>query len=133
MTSIPVDAESHPMKLRIRGNSVRMRVTQSEAARLRAGEKIEQVTEFSRDQKLVSSLEPSPDARRVGAEFSVGCLRVIVPQAEVLAWADSSLISIEAEQAIDSDRSLHILIEKDFECRHSTREENADAFPNPRR
>jgi len=32
---------------------------------------------------------------------------------------------------IDADQSLHILVEKDFECLHSQNDKNADAFRIP--
>jgi len=121
------------MKLRIRGNSVRVRVTKGETARLGAGEKVEQITEFSRDQRLVSCVEPSPHVSLATAEFAGGQIRVVLPLAQVRTWAGSDAVSIEASQPIDSGQSLQILIEKDFECLHSKNDENADAFPNPRR
>lgn len=121
------------MKLRIRGNSVRVRVTKSETGRLGAGEAVEQVTEFSSDQRLISCVEPSSHVNSATAEFEGGKIRVVLPLDQVRTWAGSDAVSIEAVQRIDSAQSLQILVEKDFECLHSKNEENADAFPNPRR
>jgi hypothetical protein len=42
-------------------------------------------------------------------------------------------VSLEGDLPLDSGQSLHILVEKDFECLHSANETGADAFPNPRR
>jgi len=58
------------MKLRIRGNSVRIRVTRGETALLGAGEKVEQTTEFGGGERLISSVELSSQAASVTAEFS---------------------------------------------------------------
>ena len=120
------------MKLRICGNSVRVRLSRSEVSCLGEGQKIEQVTEFSSSARLITSVESSTAADAVTARFSAGTIRLVIPAARVNAWAGSELVSIEALQAIDSGRSLSILVEKDFECLHSAAEENADAFPNPR-
>jgi hypothetical protein len=121
------------MKLRIRGNSLRLRVNQSETAQLAAGKKVEQVTEFSTSDRLVSSVEASPNITSATAQFSTGCITVLLPLVQVNHWANSDAVSIETSQPIASDRSLHILVEKDFECLHSKNEEDADAFPNLRR
>jgi len=119
------------MKLRIRGNSIRVRLERNEVARLGRGERIEQVTEFSPDSHLVSRVESSP-VSHVAATFYAGCMTLLLPAEMVKAWAASDDVSIEAVQKISEDRELSILVEKDFECLHSQKEENADAFPNPR-
>jgi hypothetical protein len=120
------------MKLRICGNSVRIRVTRTETARLGAGEAVEQMTEFPGKHRLISTVEPSPHASSVTAAFADGKISIVVPLAQARTWAGSDAVSIEAAQPIDSGQSLQILIEKDFQCLHSKAEENADAFPNPR-
>ncbi len=121
------------MKLRIRGDSIRVRVTQAEAARLGAGERIDQATSFTVQQQLISSVVPIADLKSARAEFCAGNITIFLPAAQTKAWAGSELVSIEGGQPAGSDRVLHILVEKDFECIHSLAEEDADAFPNPRR
>ena len=120
------------MKLRIRGNSVRVRLTQSEVSRLATGKSVEQITEFSPTSTLVSLVKPTSQIRAATVMFRDGRLSVLLPLVDVRDWAQSNHVSIEASQAIGPDRALGILIEKDFECLHSRAEGNADAFPNPR-
>ncbi len=120
------------MKLRIRGNSVRIRVTRNEVAKLAAGERIEQQTEFSATSRLVSTLEPSAHAPGVIATFDGTRLALIVPSDQVRQWAASDQVGIQAEQSTGAGQWLRLLIEKDFECLHSQAEGDTDAFPNPR-
>ena len=120
------------MKLRIRGNSVRIRVTRSEVARLGQGLPVEQTTQFSPRSALRSSVEPCARAVTATAEFDATGISVKLPTAQVRAWVSSDQVTIEAQQEVAPGTLLQILVEKDFECIHSRREGNTDAFPNPR-
>jgi hypothetical protein len=119
------------MKLRIYGNSVRVRLTQTEVARLAKGERIEQTTAFSATSKLISSIEPSPHAATAGVEFDGLHLAIHMPSKQAVHWATSSEIGIEVTQPSGESASLSLLVEKDFECLHPGQEKTADAYPNP--
>jgi uncharacterized protein DUF7009 len=121
------------MKLRISGNSVRVRLTQREVATLAQGKPVEQITEFSADSRLVTRLEPSSRVQIAAASFVGTQLALLLPLNQVRNWAQSDQVGIEANQPIDSSRSLEIHIEKDFECLHRPAEKESDAFPNPRK
>jgi hypothetical protein len=120
------------MKLRIHDNTIRIRLTQSEVARLAAGKSVEQITEFTPTTSLISLVKPSSQVRSATATFQDNRLSVFLPLGEIQQWAQSDQVGIEANQTVGPDRTLGILIEKDFQCLHSAAEENADAFPNPR-
>ena len=120
------------MKLRIHDNTLRIRVTQSEVARLAAGNPVEQITEFAPTSFLITLVKPSSQVRSTTATFQDNQLSVLLPLDAVTRWAHSDQVGIEASQTIGSDKTLSILIEKDFECLHSVAEDNTDAFPNPR-
>jgi hypothetical protein len=98
------------MKLRISGNSVRLRLKPSEVAQLAYAGLVEDRVEFAPDSVLVYSLQASP--------------RSAVPTA--CRWAASNDVSIEAQQDV-----LSILIEKDFRCAHKEEASDTDVFPNP--
>ena len=120
------------MKLRIRGNSVRVRLTRSEVARLGEELPVEQITEFSKSSSLRSSVWPSRDAAAPIASFDAAGVRVILPAERVHEWASTDQVTIEARQDLGAGKFLQILVEKDFQCIHSRAEGNTDAFPNPR-
>ncbi len=119
------------MKLRIRGNSVRVRLTRTEVAALGAGKTVSQTTAFSPAARLISSVVVSADAKSPAARFIDSQVLVILPEQQVRHWAESDEVSISATQAVGADESLALLVEKDFVCLHHP-SESVDAFPNPR-
>jgi len=121
------------MKVRIHANSIRVRLTQSEVRRIAGGSSVEQTTAFSPLAKLCSRVESSPQVQKPIATFENHCLTLRLPSIEVRRWAESEEVGIEAEQPIEDGTSLHLLVEKDFECLHPRGEEIADAFPRPAR
>lgn len=116
------------MKLRIRGNSIRLRLLKSEVANLRGTGVVADSTEFPGGSKLTYRIAWEPEAASVSASFVNDVLSVHVPKAELLAWAeDEEKVGIEAEAD-----GLSILIEKDFVCLTRTDDpDNLDAYPNP--
>lgn len=121
------------MKLRIRNNSVRIRVTRSEVACLIEGKRVEQATLFSPLSSLISSIEASTGVAVPTATFDGRRVALSIPLWQIQQWAQSDQVSIEASQTIGSNTTLQLLVEKDFECLHSRAEGDDDAYPNPRR
>lgn len=120
------------MKLRIQGNSVRIRLTQSEVARVGEGKAVEQSTAFASGAVLVSQVRVSSRRERVSAIFAEGRIAIVLPVEQARQWATSDEVGIEAIQNAGDGQALRILVEKDFECLHSAAEGDSDAFPNPR-
>lgn len=120
------------MKLRIRDNSIRLRLSQSEVATIRSVGIVGGKVTFAADSRLVYCLESSPACVDPAARFADGELLVRLPEAIVIQWADSDEISIEATQSLDDGDSLKILIEKDFACLTPREEEDeSDLYPHP--
>jgi hypothetical protein len=115
------------VKLRIEGNSLRLRLSQKEVAQLREWGRIESTIEFSPGQELVYMLEGSFHAKSVSAAFDGQGIRVTVPAHVMTEWAESDQVSIEAS----SQAGPHLLIEKDFQCLHSRGEQDLDAYAHP--
>lgn len=121
------------MKLRIRGDSVRIRLTQGDVLKLARGEKVEQSTAFSATSILISSVQASAHAQTTTATFANGEISLKLPLETVRKWANSDQVGLEAEQPWGGNRRLHILVEKDFECLQPHGESQADAYPNPKK
>jgi hypothetical protein len=122
------------MKLRLRGNSVRLRLTRSEIERFAETGKVEETVEFGIDppQKFSYALEASENAASVSADFENSHLRVLIPRTEAEQWTGTNQTGIEAEQLTGENRRLRILIEKDFACLEPRAgEDDADTFPHP--
>ncbi len=113
------------MKLRIKGNTVRLRLTRTEVSEIGEGRAVREVTEFSPTSKLIYSVQSSTSAV-VEAQFSHNCLWVNIPHEMSQAWAVSNEVGIEAEQD-----QLKIIIEKDFACLSPRGEEDSDTFEHP--
>jgi Family of unknown function (DUF7009) len=120
------------MKLRIRGNSVRLRVSRSELTQLaRSGSTTDAVV-FGPQSGLRYGIEVQADARAARAEFDGPNLRVILPRGLVDRWLAPDEVAIEATQAIGNGQSLRILVEKDYTClAPRSGEDDSDLFPNP--
>lgn len=120
------------MKMRVRGNSLRLRLTKSEVSRFAVNGAVEEIIDFGAGQTLIYALESKAGIETTKAEFANNRIVVFVPSEQVRAWADSNEIGIESIQKIDAAKTLRLLIEKDFACldrRES--EEDSDAFPHP--
>src|SRR5687767_9353013 len=100
------------MKLRIRGNTVRVRLTRTEVSRLSEGSRVEQATVFSPTAQLLSSVEPSASTGRAIVTFDGARVAVILPSDRVNRWAESDEVSIEETQPVGGQQLLRILIEK---------------------
>lgn len=123
------------MKLRIRGNSLRLRLGRGEVSRLVEGGVVEEVTQFAPGQRLVYALGTAADVNVPRASFRQDRIEVLLPPKVARDWAASDEVGISAEQPVGGpgpDGTLRLLIEKDFTCRNpAPGEDRADAFPNP--
>jgi hypothetical protein len=122
------------MKLRIRGDSVRLRLTRGEVARLGAGGRVEEATRFGPgpEDRLAYSLETSEEAGGIRAAYSAGLVRLVLPGSLAREWAGSEQVSLEAEQPLGGGESLRVLVEKDFACLTKRGgAEDADTYPHP--
>ena len=120
------------MKLRIRDNSLRLRLTQTEVTALADAGLVSAAVAFPNGAQLVYSLESSPACVDPVANFTDGELAIRVPQQQVQDWASSNEVSIAAEQALDEGGYLAILVEKDFAClAPRDGEDESDMFPHP--
>jgi len=121
------------MKLRIRGDSIRLRLKVSEVSRIAAGERLTEKTHFP-GSVLTYCLEVSEN-RSIETTFSDGNLIVRLPRPDVEEWAGSDQVSLVSEQELDGAGALSLLIEKDFQClepgHHRDCADDEDTFPHP--
>ena len=115
------------MKLRIQGNSLRLRLSQKEVSQLRDAGHIESCIEFAPECRLLYRLEVSFRAQSVTASLAGDTVRVTAPTHVIANWAESEQVSIE----VTSSSGLYVLIEKDFQCLHKPDHQDVDAYPHP--
>jgi len=121
------------MKLRIKGNSIRLRLGRSEVSRLNEGERIEESIRFTPedDAKLTYALEQSMDVDQMALRYKPTEFTVLVPQKLMAAWAVGDQVGLFSSVDLGSAGTLDLLVEKDFACLDVSDEENVDTFPNP--
>ncbi len=120
------------MKLRIRDNSIRVRLTRGEVDTLRDDGVVSARTGFPGSREFQYRVESSPASVIPGAFFSDNVVTVSLPETTVLAWANSEQVSIAGEQRLDDGEQLMILVEKDFACLAPREgEDESDMFAHP--
>ena len=120
------------MKLRIRDNSIRLRLMRDEVSRLQSAGQVSAHTAFPGGQSFAYVVESSTSSASPAAHFGDDTLRIRLPESIVLAWAASEQVSIAGEALLDDGETLQILVEKDFAClAPRDGEDEADMFPHP--
>lgn len=121
------------MKLRIRDNSIRLRLMRGEVDALKRDGIVSAQTDFPGGRTLGYRLESSPASVKPEAFLSAAEVTVRVPETMVLAWASTEQVSISGEQQLVGGQTLQILVEKDFACLAPREgEDESDMYPHPK-
>ena len=115
------------MKLRIKGNTIRIRLSETEVNLLAEGKPVIEETHFP-SSKLTYKIEPS---ELDSVDFINEVVSVKLTQSEINKWAATDEVTITKEVAIPNDDILSILGEKDFKCLTVRPEDESELFPNP--
>ena len=121
------------MKLRIRGDSLRLRLKRGEVDLLAAGESIMEETHFP-GAVLRYRLDVTGE-EAMQAHLENSSLVIRLPASQVSAWATTDKVSMLADQVLPGGGKLTLLIEKDFSClepgHHRDCDDDVDTFPHP--
>jgi hypothetical protein len=122
------------MKLRITANSLRLRVSQSDLARLMESGRIDETIKFAADAdaQLTYALEQSETQRELSVLYRPQAVTVLVPGSEARDWAEGSRVGIYGDVDIGTHK-LALIVEKDFACLDGSDRDNLDTFPNPKK
>lgn len=125
------------MKLRLRGSSIRLRLTRTEVERLACGERVEETLAVGGARLLyaVETVEgDDPPAARLALPHGQAELTVLLSHQQVEGWAAGEEVGIYSEATGGPDERLTLAVEKDFRCLtpRSALEDPADAYPHPR-
>jgi hypothetical protein len=122
------------MKLRLKGNSIRLRLGQSEVRRLLSEGIVSESTTFDLflGQRLEYVLCTAANLHAMTASFQDARIMVRMPVSAMRNWAGTDQVGVETTQVGSDGCVLKILVEKDFECIDAPdNESQEDAFPNP--
>lgn len=118
------------MKIRIRGNSVRFRLTKTEVDYFCAHGNYEQKTEFGL-QTFGYRLLEKEGLEHLDAEFKDGVVTMYLPASEREKWGENNRVGFDHTLKLPSGNELYLLLEKDFACLDETGEDQSDNYPNP--
>ncbi len=125
------------MKLRIKGDSLRLRISPSEMTRLLEFGRVEETIHFGleQDARLTYALETVDHGLELSSPIAVryqsGQVQMLVSAARAQAWANGNEVGVYS-QIVAGDGYLELALEKDFACLDTSDDRNSDTFPNPR-
>ena len=119
------------MKLRIRDNSLRVRVSRTELTQITKHGYLENTLEFSPGNHLSYRVDVVPNGP-AQAIYKNHCIQIALPSHKVDYWNQVDQVSIGFQLPLGEDKQLVVLVEKDFQCLNPREgDEDADSFPNP--
>ena len=118
------------MKLRIKGNSLRIRLTKTEVGKLAETGYLQEQTIFPNN-LFVYALQKADDTTELSAIFETNKITMFVPAAFIKDWPANNIIGLETKMLLPNNEHLYLLIEKDFVCLDETTEDQRDNYENP--
>ena len=115
------------MKLRVKGNSLRLRLTRSEVTRLYQEGAVRERAEFGPAEILTYEIRADSETDAVRTVFRSGSVQVLASPERLREWAASEEVGIYAQSG-----PMEVAIEKDFRCLTRPEEQwDDDVYPNP--
>jgi len=119
------------MKLRIKGNSVRLRLSKTDIDTFGKDGYLEEKTEFP-NHTFTYAVQKLFDGKTLDASFTEQKLTVYIPHDIQENWINSELVGFDHQLQIADDKTLFLLIEKDFKCTdEEVNEDQSDFFDHP--
>ena len=120
------------MKLRIKGDSLRLRLTKGEVSQLDERGVVEDRVRFGAGAALIYRLRRDLAANDITASFAEGAVEVRLPDKSARAWAGSNEVTLAGNQPLGAEDELRIIVEKDFAClAPRENEDESDNFEHP--
>ncbi len=116
------------MKLRCTENSIRIRIRKSELDQLTKTNRIAEEVHFGNQTVFTFVLHITDTIKAVEASYQANQMVVNLPMEAAERWMTTSQVSIEAHNVLEDEKSLHILVEKDFPCTDRAEEDKSDTF-----
>lgn len=119
------------MKLRIKGSSLRLRLTRSEVRQLVEEGTVEEKVPFAPQATLIYRLRQDPKLTSITAGYTGNIIEIRVPEAAAAQWCSTDQVGLEHSQAVPGG-PLKIILEKDWAClAPRSDEDESDNFPHP--
>ncbi|MHC5537703.1 DUF7009 family protein [Singulisphaera rosea] len=122
------------MKLRIKGNSIRIRLDRRDIERLVRESRVVDAINFGPGLEFSYSVEVAPTPReRPEVAYGEGRITLRIDPADAIEWLEGDRVGFDHKQAVNGG-SIRVLLEKDFACIDrpaGEEDDDAFAFPNP--
>jgi hypothetical protein len=119
------------VKLRIKGDSLRLRLTQGEMRTLAEQGAVEDRVSFPGGAALRYRLRTDKNTPSISAGYGSNVIDILVPGPLAERWCGTDLVTLSASQATASGELL-IVLEKDWACLAPREgEDESDNFPHP--
>jgi hypothetical protein len=118
------------MKIRIKGNSLRYRLTRPEVEQFAQTGLVQDKINIG-GTILYYSLKTTVH-KQLSATFYDNRITILVPELMAGEWANTEQTGFENEMEWEgSEERLFLLVEKDFTCLDNVNEDQSDNYPNP--
>jgi hypothetical protein len=119
------------VKLRIKGDSLRLRLAQGEMRELAERGEVEDRISFPGGAALRYRLRIDHNNKEISSSYASNLIEILVPEAQARRWCDTDLVTLSATQAHGAG-GLRIVLEKDWACLAPREgEDESDNFPHP--
>lgn len=118
------------MKLRLRSNSIRIRLTKTEVSTLSNTGYLETSTSFGSN-RFNYALQ-CVDTMQLTATLADNKITVFIPASKVKGWPENEVVGFNDKMPVGNGEFLSLLVEKDFVCLDETDEDQSDNYINPK-
>jgi Family of unknown function (DUF7009) len=119
------------VKLRIKGDSLRLRLSQGEMRALAEKGEVEDRVSFPGGVALRYRLRVDQNNQSISAAYASDLIDIRVPRTLSERWCGTDLVTLSASQRLGAGE-LRIVLEKDWACLAPREgEDESDNFPHP--
>lgn len=111
------------MKLRIKGSSIRYRLTRSDVEKVKEGYLEDQVN-FAGN-PLIYALQLT-EGQELTCSYIDNKITLNIPRSAIESFTNTDVVGYN-----NNDGGVYLLIEKDFTCLDEVEEDQSDNYPNP--
>ncbi|MGC8520267.1 MAG: DUF7009 family protein [Steroidobacteraceae bacterium] len=120
------------MKLRIKGNALRLRLTQGEIRTLAESGQVQERTEFPGGVALIYRVRSDEKIQDISIDYEGSLIDFRIPARLAARWCGTDLVTLSASVPVPSG-SAQVVLEKDYACLvPRAGEDESDHFPHPR-
>jgi hypothetical protein len=118
------------VKIRIRENSIRFRLSKSEVDAFERDGHLENKTEFG-FADFVYGIQILDGIDSLAATYIGNKMTLFVPLSMRKEWTTTDMVGYNGTMNIGPGKTLNLLLEKDWACIDKSDEDQNDSFPNP--